>query len=111
MANRREFLKTTGLLVVGFSLREEVFAAQGARGEIAGPRAHHACRVARSPCRIPGSNTRKPYLEYAPVRKRPAARANGERRSGGRPHGACGSRVTIGLPSLVLAATPPNDPQ
>src|SRR2546425_8211897 len=37
MASRREFLKTTGLLVVGFSLREEVFAAQRARGEIAGP--------------------------------------------------------------------------
>src|SRR5213594_3498493 len=37
MARRREFLKTTGLLVVSFSVADEVFAAQAARGEIAGP--------------------------------------------------------------------------
>src|SRR5438093_1302032 len=37
MANRRDFLRTTGLLVVGFSLGDEIFAAQATRGAIAGP--------------------------------------------------------------------------
>src|SRR5207249_7596767 len=32
-----DFLRTTGLLVVGFSLGEEIFAAQVTRGAIAGP--------------------------------------------------------------------------
>src|SRR5216110_3157543 len=37
MANRRDFLRTTGLLVVGLSLGDEIFAAEAARGAIAGP--------------------------------------------------------------------------
>ena len=36
MSNRRDFLKTSGLLVIGFSLGEKAFA-QTARGSVAGP--------------------------------------------------------------------------
>ena len=36
MSNRRDFLKTTGLLVIGFSMNDKVFA-QAARGSVAGP--------------------------------------------------------------------------
>ena len=36
MSNRRDFLKATGLLVVGFRLGDQVFA-QAARGSVAGP--------------------------------------------------------------------------
>src|SRR5436309_4550702 len=36
MSTRRDFLKTTGLLVIGFSMKDSLFA-QAARGAVAGP--------------------------------------------------------------------------